>query len=39
LEVVKGLQEMNMGIYSHVLQEIKESARVRGEVEFLHENR
>jgi ribonuclease HI len=39
LEVVKGLQEANMGIYSHVLQEVKEKARVRGGVVFRHENR
>ncbi|XP_071676881.1 uncharacterized protein [Lolium perenne] len=39
LEVVKGLKEANMGIFSHVLQEIKEAATTRGGVVFRHENR
>jgi ribonuclease HI len=39
LEVVKGLQEENLGVFSNILLEIKERARVRGNISFSHEKR
>jgi hypothetical protein len=39
LEVIKGLEGQSLGLSSHILQEIKDSARERGGVSFRHESR
>ena len=39
LEVIKGLQASSMSLYSQILQEVGETARLRGGVEFRHEGR
>jgi hypothetical protein len=39
LEVVQGLQHKNLGQFSHILQEIKSTARARGGVSFRRERR
>jgi hypothetical protein len=39
LDVIKGLEGQSLGLSSHILQEIKDSARERGGVSFRHESR
>jgi hypothetical protein len=39
MEVVQGLQRQNLGVFSHILCEIKERALARGETFFCHEKR
>ena len=39
LEVVHGLKDGSMGLFSHVLREVADTARLRGGITFGHEGR
>jgi hypothetical protein len=39
MEVVQGLQHKHLGQFSHVMQEIKDTASARGGCSFRHESR
>ena len=39
LEVVQGLQQQNLGVFSNVLREIYAGAQEHGGISFLHEGR